>query len=73
MASALPLHLEDRKAERLGVAGCRAAVIAIYRQGLKVTALPANLHECSRIAAKFTVRPEVDVKLRRRQSFGVKT
>ena len=49
-----------------------AVVHAVYRQWPKVLQAPANPHEYWRIASKFTVRPDFDVTVKRRRSFGVK-
>jgi hypothetical protein len=52
--------------------GCGADVRAIYRLRPEVLLPPAKPHECSPIALEFTVRPEVDVTVRRRRRKGVK-
>lgn len=71
MVSTLPC-LGGRKAGVLGMIACGADVHAIYRQRPEMLLPPANPHECSRIASKFTVRHEFDMTVRRRRGFGVK-
>ena len=66
-----PLHLGDRRPEQLGVNGCSAEVHAICRQRPVVMLLPANPHECWRIASKSTVRTIFDITVKRRRRFGV--
>lgn len=67
-----PLHLVGPNAEALGVNGYGAELHAIYRQLPEVRLLPANPHECTRIAAKFTVRADFELTVKRRQRIGVK-
>lgn len=72
MVGALPFRLGDRTAGVLGMNACGANVHAIYRQRPEVLLPPAKPHECSRIALEITVRPEVDVTVRRSRRMGVK-
>lgn len=64
-----PLRPGDRRAELPGTNGGVAIVHAVCRQRPKVLLLHAKPHECSRIASKFTVRPDFDVTVKYRRKF----
>ena len=64
--------LEGRKAGVLEMSAYGAGGHAIYRQRPEMLLPPAKLHECLRIASKFSVRPEFEVTVWRRRRLGVK-
>ena len=52
---------------------CGADDDAISRHRPEVLLPPANPHECSRIASKFTVRPDFGVTVERHRKLAVKS
>jgi hypothetical protein len=66
-----PLLLGER-VEELGEHKRAAVKGAIYRPQSQMMQLPANPHECWRIASEITVRPDFGITVKHRQKSGAK-
>jgi hypothetical protein len=66
------LPLGERDVEELGEHKRAAVQGAIYRQQSQMMQLPANPHECWRIASEITVRPDFGMTVKHRQKSGAK-